>query len=152
MKYIFLSALMLMPSFGFADTVYRGMDQKRVLFKSFSQLKQQAYLTQKPQISRTEYNDIYQLKKPLTFLNQEVMLLSDEYMSEYIGCCVSEGWGAVFKVQNDYEDLKKYATDNYCSLETIQNPSQEDYYGFAYRKLGKGKLVELSCRARDIQN
>lgn len=141
-----------MTSISYADTVYRGVDQKRVLFKSLSQLKEQGFVSQKPQISRSDYNDIYQFKKPLTFLNQSVMLVSEEYMSQYIGCCVSEGWGAVFKVSNDYGDLKKFADDNYCSLEEIKNPSQEDYYGFPYRKLGKGKFVELSCRARDIQS
>ncbi len=30
-------------------------------------------------------------------MGQNVVLISDEYMSEYVGCCVSEGWGAVFK-------------------------------------------------------
>ena len=149
-KIVFI-ILMLTASYSFADTVYRGMDQKRDLFKSLSQLKEQGYISAKPQVSRADYNDVYQIKKPLTFLNQSVLLVSDEFMSEYIGCCVSEGWGAVFKVERDYSDLKSFADDNYCSIEEISNPNEGDYYGFPYRKLGKGKIVELSCRARDIQ-
>lgn len=151
MKKILFILLMVTTSVSFSDTVYRGMDQNRVLFKSIPQLKVQGYISTKPQITRYDYNDVYQMQKPLIFLNQSVVLVSDEYMSEYIGCCVSEGWGAVFKVNRDYDSLRQFAEENYCSLEEVTNSDQRNYRGFPYRKLGKGKFVELSCRERDIQ-
>lgn len=42
-------------------------------------------------------------------MGQNVVLISDEYMSEYVGCCVSEGWGAVFKQTSNLKLIEKFA-------------------------------------------
>ncbi|MFX8569850.1 hypothetical protein ABTM09_20385, partial [Acinetobacter baumannii] len=79
------------------SSIYRGLGTGPEDFLNFQILKQKGFLAKKPNVSRVDYNDIYKLKKPYEFMGQNVLLISDEYMSEYVGCCVSEGWGAVFK-------------------------------------------------------
>ncbi len=128
---------------------YRGL-QAHGVFKDFKTLQQQGFLSKKPQVLRMDYNDVYALKKPLKVLNQQVILLSDEYMSEYVGCCVSEGWGAVIKKQQSLVQLQKFADDNQCSLTPFSLNENPDYYGFSTKKLSKGEYYELSCRERDL--
>lgn len=99
-KLLLLSLVSIFSSYSFAEdnsSIYRGLGTGPEDFLKFEMLKQKGFLAKKPNISRADYNDIYKLKKPYEFMGQNVVLISDEYMSEYVGCCVSEGWGAVFK-------------------------------------------------------
>lgn len=145
----FLLGFALISNVSFADELYRGMGSGEML-KDFKALKQQGVISHKPQVSRVEYNDVYVVKKPLKIFNQNVVLLSDEYMSEYIGCCVSEGWGAIVKKQQSLQALQKYATQKHCELRPFSLQENQAYYGFATKKLSKGEYYELSCRERDL--
>ncbi|MFX7098168.1 hypothetical protein ABTM27_16965, partial [Acinetobacter baumannii] len=93
-------------------------------------------------------NSAYKLKKPYEFMGQNVLLISDEYMSEYVGCCVSEGWGAVFKQTTNLKLIEKFAKKNQCNIAPIETDST--YYGFKISSLPKGNYYELSCRERDL--
>lgn len=137
------------PLLSHADEQYRGMGSGEA-FKSFKSLNQQGFISKKPQIARMEYNDVYALKKPLQVLNQQVVLLSDEYMSEYIGCCVSEGWGAIIKKQQALTALQAFAKQHQCALEPFPLKENKYYYGYSTQKLAKGEYYELSCRERDL--
>ncbi|MDV4265902.1 hypothetical protein ACG9XY_04180 [Acinetobacter seifertii] len=150
-KILFLSLVSMLSSYSFAEdnnSVYRGMGTGPQNFLKFQILKQKGFLAKKPNISRADYNDIYKLKKPYEFMGQNVVLISDEYMSEYVGCCVSEGWGAVFKQTSNLKLIEKFAKTNQCSVAPIESTS--DYYGFKIRSLPKGNYYELSCRERDL--
>ena len=57
-----------------------------------------------------------------------IIPIVDEYMSEYVGCCVSEGWGAVIAKTSDLAPLKQFAKKNQCSL-SIRDKSNVDYGG-----------------------
>lgn len=150
-KILFLSLLSMLSSYGFAadnSSVYRGMGTGPENFLKFDILKQKGFLAKKPNISRADYNDIYKLKKTYQFMGQNVVLISDEYMSEYVGCCVSEGWGAVFKQTSNLQLIEKFAKTNQCKISPIKPVN--DYYGFKIRSLPKGNYYELSCRERDL--
>lgn len=81
-------------------------------------------------------------------MGQNVVLISDEYMSEYVGCCVSEGWGAVFKQTSNLKLIEKFAKTNQCSIAPVKPDSY--YYGFDFNSLPKGQYYKLSCRGRDL--
>ncbi len=150
-KILFLSLVSMFSSYSFAEdnnSVYRGMGTGPQDFLKLQILKQKGFLAKKPNISRADYNDIYKLKKPYEFMGQNVVLISDEYMSEYIGCCVSEGWGAVFKQTSNLKLIEKFAKTNQCSVGPIESTS--DYYGFKIRSMPRGNYYELSCRERDL--
>lgn len=145
-----LLSLCLVPILGHANEPYRGMKSGNTGFSSFHQLKQQGFISQKPQVSRMDYNDVYALKKPLEMFNQQVVLLSDEYMLEYVGCCVSEGWGAIIKKQHNVTTIQKFAQEQQCSFVPFSLKENLHYYGYTIKKLGKGEYYELSCRERDL--
>lgn len=139
----------LAPILSHANAQYRGMGSGTAL-KDFKSLSQQGFISKKPQVSRMDYNDVYVVKKPLKMFNQLVVLLSDEYMSEYVGCCVSEGWGAIVKKEQSFQAFKRYAEKNHCALTPFSLKDNEHYYGFATKKLRQGEYYELSCRERDF--
>lgn len=147
----FAVLLFCMTSLSMAEEVteYRGMGIAKDYFPTFQYLKLHGFIAKKPDIKRYDYNDVYNVKKPLSFKGQNVVLLTDEYMSEYVGCCVSEGWGAVIAKTFDLAPLKQFAKKNQCSL-SIRDKSNVDYYGLILKKLPKAEYYELSCRERDL--
>lgn len=150
-KILFLSLVSVLSSYTFAEdnsSIYRGLGTGTKDFLKFEILKKQGFIAKKATISRADYNDIYKLKKPYQFMGQNVVLISDEYMSEYVGCCVSEGWGAVFKQISNLKLIEHFAKTNQCKISPIEQDS--DYYGFKIRSLPKGNYYELSCRERDL--
>ena len=109
------------------------------------------YIDKKPTVYRADYVDYYVLKKPAYVLGHELKVIEEEYMSEYVGCCVNEGVGVVLKLTGSMQKLENFAQKNKCVVE----PIDYDYY---YESLGivnaipeKGVFVEMSCRANDIQ-
>lgn len=133
------------------ETVYRGMGEASAQFPSFKKMQKQGLINKKPDISRNDYNDVYKLKKPLQFMGQTVALLSDEYMTQYAGCCVSEGWGAVLAKKSDMKLLTQFAKTNQCSLSKVESDAS-NYYGFKLKALPTAEYYELSCRERDLEN
>ncbi|MCL8352229.1 hypothetical protein M9Y34_17855, partial [Acinetobacter baumannii] len=75
-------------------------------------------------------------------------LVSDAYMSEYVGCTVSEGWVAVCTRTTTLNLIVTFATTNQCNIAPIETDST--YYGFKISSLPKGNYYELSCRERDL--
>ncbi|QSB54793.1 hypothetical protein I6J48_03655 [Acinetobacter calcoaceticus] len=150
-KILFLSLVSILSSYSFAEdnsSIYRGLGTGTNDFLKFEILKKQGFIAKKANISRADYNDVYKLKKPYQFMGQNVVLISDEYMSEYVGCCVSEGWGAVFKQTANLKLIQKFAKTNQCNINPIESDS--NYYGFKISSLPKGNYYELSCRERDL--
>ena len=130
---------------------YRGMQGQGAQFKDFKVLTQQGYISKKPQVSRYDYNDVFKVKKPLQFAGQDVIYITDEYMSEYVGCCVSEGWGALFKKTSALTELKNFANANFCSLKPF-NPKDSQYYTQKILAAPQAEYYELSCRERDLES
>lgn len=133
------------------QTVYRGMGEASSQFPSFKKMFKDGLINKKAEVSRYDYNDVYRLKKPLNFMGQSVVLVSDEYMSQYAGCCVSEGWGALVAKNTDLKQLTQFAKANQCSL-TEMDQSSTDYYYYKLKQLPKAQYYELSCRERDLEN
>jgi hypothetical protein len=130
-------------------TTYRGMGVAKHDFPTFKALKAGGFIAKKPEISRYDYNDVYTVKKPMKFMGQTVVAVSDEYMSEYIGCCVSEGWGAVLSKKSDLAALQQFAKQHQCSLKA-RNEEASDYYDHSLKSYPRAEYYELSCRERDL--
>lgn len=109
------------------------------------------YIDKKPTVYRADYVDYYVLKKPTYVLGHELKVIEEEYMSEYVGCCVNEGVGVVLKLTGSMQKLENFAQKNKCLVEPVD-------YAYYYESLGivnaipeKGVFVEMSCRVNDIQ-
>ena len=130
-------------------STYRGMGTAKQDFPTFKALKAGGFIAKKPEISRYDYNDVFSIKKPLKFMGQSVVAVSDEYMSEYVGCCVSEGWGAVLSKTADLAALQQFAKKHQCSLQA-RDKETTDYYDHSLKSRPQAEYYELSCRERDL--
>ncbi|MBX9402749.1 hypothetical protein K4L06_15675 [Lysobacter sp. BMK333-48F3] len=106
------------------------------------------YLTAKPTV-RADYTDYRLLNKPATLLGLPLVAIEEEYMTQYLGCCVSEGAGATVRITGDIEPLVEFAKRNACRLERDYDARAEfKNYGIA-ANLPAGRYANLSCRVRD---
>lgn len=114
----------------------------------------QAYMkagvvAKKPTV-RADYTDYYLLKKPASFMGHQLFIIEEEYMSQYIGCCVSEGVGVTVRLSGTDANLKVFAKHNGCSVESPINITEHlDYLGIK-ASAPAGKYSTLSCRDRDV--
>jgi len=106
------------------------------------------YLNKKPN-RRVDYTDYWLLKKPVTFMGHTLIMIEEEYLLKYIGCCVNEGVGITLKISGNSNNLKHFASENGCRF------SEEIDIQHELKSLGiksnfpKGNYVSLSCRERD---
>lgn len=155
LKYAVLKILLWLAISSFSVTMtaelttYHGMGAAKQDFPTFKALNAGGFIAKKPEVSRYDYNDVFSIQKPLKFMGQSVVAVSDEYMSEYVGCCVSEGWGAVFRKTADIAALQQFAQKNQCSLQA-RDKATTDYYDRSLKSRPQAEYYELSCRERDL--
>lgn len=109
---------------------------------------QEGIINQRPN-QRADYTDYYLVKKPAKLMGHDLVVIEEEYMSRYVGCCVSPGVGVTVKVAGSTENLEKFANENGCTL-TRQVDLQHEIESIGIKtKVPKGNYVSLSCRERD---
>lgn len=111
---------------------------------------QAAYIDAKPNL-RADYTDYYLLNKPARFMGHELVMIEEEYMSRYIGCCVSPGAGLSVKVSGSLKPLEQFARVHRCSLNDNADLQGELASLGIRRKLAPGRYATLSCRERDAE-
>jgi hypothetical protein len=107
------------------------------------------WLVKKPN-QRADYTDYWVLLSPAPFMGQKLIVIEEEYMSTYVGCCVSEGLGVTLKAISDLEPLKRFAAANGCTVNENYDIASELKSVGIVRKFQKAKYVNLSCRQRDL--
>lgn len=86
-------------------------------------------------------------------MTHELVMIEQEYMSAWIGCCVSPGVGVTVRVDGSTANLEHFARANKCSIETDVNLSDVAKYSHvALSTLRKGRYATMSCRERDIES
>lgn len=117
----------------------------------------QAYMragtvNKKPNL-RADYTDYYLVKKPASFMGHDLFMIEEEYMSAYIGCCVSPGAGITVRLTGDDSALQAFAKANACSVESqVDLKTVLKELGLK-AQLAAGNYTTLSCRERDaLQN
>lgn len=101
--------------------------------------------------TRLDYTDYYLLNKQETFMGHQLIIIEQEYMTGYIGCCVSPGVGVTVLANGSIENMKRFAKANGCSLtEGIDIQKSVKQLGV---NIGpqRGSFVALSCRDRDAE-
>ena len=114
----------------------------------------QAYMkagivNKKPDL-RIDYNDYYLVSKPSTFLGHELVIIEEEYMTEYVGCCVDPGASLFMRLKGKDDALKAFAKKAVCKVETV-NITEKLADLEVNRSMPAGTYVELSCHFNDTK-
>ncbi|WP_402718901.1 hypothetical protein [Janthinobacterium rivuli] len=118
--------------------------------KAIAAYMREGLISQRPQ-QRFDYTDYYLLKKPASFMGHELVLIEEEYITQYIGCCVSPGAGVTVKVRGNTQKLQAFASAQRCTL-TDPVDVQHALSEVAIKaRLPQGHYASLSCRERDAQ-
>jgi len=109
----------------------------------------QAGLVGKKPNQRSDYTDYYLVAKGASFLGHELVLIEEEYITQYIGCCVSPGVGVTVKVNSSIKNLAAFAKTNRCTLldPVDLNHALRDVAIKA--RFPEAHYASLSCRERD---
>lgn len=116
--------------------------------KAIQAYMRKGMINKKPN-KRLDYTDYYLLKKPAKFMGHDLALIEEEYMSEWVGCCVSEGAGVTVKVVGNIENLEQFAIENGCSLSDKVDLQQNLIDLGPKLKVLPKHYASLSCRERD---
>lgn len=118
--------------------------------KAIRAYMREGYIGKHPD-QRADYTDYYLLKKPASFMGHELVLIEEEYITQYIGCCVSPGAGVTVKVRGNTQKLQAFASAQRCTL-TDPVDVQHTLNDVAIKtRMPKGHYASLSCRERDAE-
>lgn len=98
---------------------------------------------------RVDYTDYYLLKQPAKFMGHELVVIEEEYMGPYVGCCVSPGAGVSVKVVGSTKNLEEFASANKCAFTDHVDLQNELRHVGIKADLPQGEFASLSCRERD---
>jgi hypothetical protein len=111
-------------------------------------LIKQGFVPRKPE-PRADYVDYRRLRKPLTLFGHPVLLIEEEYMTTYIGCCVNAGIGLVIEKAGGTAELDVFLKENKCRANTPSGP--EYAMETAGMKPRPGTTyISISCRELDL--
>jgi hypothetical protein len=116
--------------------------------KAIQAYMREGYVGKHPD-QRFDYTDYYLLKKPASFMGHELVLIEEEYISQYIGCCVSPGAGVTVRVQGSTQKLQAFAIAQRCTLTDPVDIRHALSEVAIQARLPKGHYASLSCRERD---
>ena len=118
--------------------------------KAIQAYMREGYVGKRPD-QRFDYTDYYLLKKPASFMGHALVLIEEEYITQYIGCCVSPGVGVTLKVQGSTQKLQAFARAQRCTLSDPVDIGQLLGEVAIKTRLPKGHYASLSCRERDAE-
>lgn len=105
------------------------------------------YVGRKPDI-RFDYTDYRKFRKSAQFFGYTILVIEEEYMAQYVGCCVSHGLGLVLSGKGEPAKLAAFAKANGCSIEhPVDLSGGLDDLGLEVPSAG---MTRLSCRERDV--
>lgn len=113
------------------------------------QAYQQAGLVGKKPNQRFDYTDYYLVTKGASFLGHELVLIEEEYITQYIGCCVSPGAGVTVKVNGSIKNLAAFAEANRCTLTDPVDLNHALRDVAIQARFPNAHYASLSCRERD---
>ena len=105
------------------------------------------YVRLKPEL-REEYTDYRVVRQPAKFFGQELLVIEEEYLTKFIGCCVNEGVGVILRVTADLAPLKEFAAANGCRVGNERLETVEMLQKLKVKSV-EGEFVSMSCRTRD---
>ncbi len=106
------------------------------------------FVSRKPE-PRADYVDYRQVRKPLTLFGHAVRVIEEEYLVQFIGCCVNTGLGLVIEKAGDISELDAFLKASQCRVNTPSGPEYTMEIVGLKPKPGSTYL-EISCREHDF--
>jgi len=105
------------------------------------------YVNKRPD-SRFDYSDFRRLLKPADFMGHVLVVIEEEYMQQYVGCCVSPGISVTLRLKSNGNDLDAFAKRNGCSI----SRDTEDLFTAPPHipDAPIGTYATLECKERDL--
>lgn len=116
--------------------------------KAIQAYMRQGLIDKKPN-QRVDYTDYYLVNNSAKFMGHELVVIEEEYMSKYIGCCASPGAGVTVKIVGSSKNIEKFAHANRCTFTDHVNLQDELSHVSMKTHLPRGNFASLSCRERD---
>jgi hypothetical protein len=134
---------------GFADALrYDGKGQRQARAgKAIRAYQAAGVLPRRPQ--RQDYTDYYVVKQPTAFMGNPLVLMVEEYMAAYVGCCVNPGAGAYVRVTGSIEPMRDFAGANRCRIEEYADRKALLAVLPAGIAMPPGKYAALLCQESD---
>lgn len=110
-----------------------------------------AGLVGKKPTQRSDYTDYYLLRKSTGFMGHELVVIEEEYMAQYVGCCVSPGAGVSVKVNGRTDNLEAFARQNRCTFTDRVDLRKALREVGVKAELPTARYATLSCRERDAE-
>jgi hypothetical protein len=109
------------------------------------------YLRKKPE-ARVDYSDYRLVRKPFDFLGARLVVIEEQYMITYGGCCVDPGIGMVLENPGNSSDIAELAKSNSCTY----SDDEDNYFVDAAleavgRKGQRGRFIYLYCGMRELE-
>ena len=105
------------------------------------------YVKRKPE-DRSDYTDTRILRKPATLFGHKLVALTEEYMVEYIGCCVDPGFGAILEVDDKTSEIEAAASANKCEFQIGEST---DMSQFGLTLTPGHRFATLVCGTRKME-
>lgn len=118
--------------------------------KAIAAYMREGYIGKRPE-QRSDYTDYYLLKKKASFMGHELVLIEEEYITQYIGCCVSPGAGVTVKVRGNTRKLQAFASAQRCTLSDPVDIGHALSEVAIKARLPRDHYASLSCRERDAE-
>lgn len=134
---------------GFVDALrYDGSTHRQARAgKAIRAYKAAGVLPQRPQ--RQDYTDYYVVRKPTTFMGNPMVLMVEEYMGAYVGCCVNPGAGVYVRVTGSIGAMHDFARLNRCRVEEYPDRKALLVVVPAGLAMSPGKYAALLCQESD---
>jgi hypothetical protein len=100
---------------------------------------------------RFDYTDYYLVNKSVKLMGHDLIVIEEEYILRYIGCCVSPGAGVTVKVTENTENLEEFARTNGCTFTDNVNLQEKLSSVGISATLPQGRFASMSCREKDVQ-
>jgi hypothetical protein len=113
---------------------------------------QRAGILSKNVSSRFDYVSYYKPTRLVTFYGARLMYFENEYLEQFIGCCVDDGFGLILQ-GSESKEINDFAATNGCKItigDHVYLPFEINKE-FEKQKVKIESLLEISCRFNDTQ-
>jgi hypothetical protein len=98
---------------------------------------------------RADYVDYRRVRKPAKLFGHKLIVIEEEYLTVFIGCCVNTGIGIVIEQVGSLDELDAFITANRCSKNGIYDP-KESMKLAGVKPTANATYVSISCRENDL--